>query len=713
MKKYIIATLIAFSLPLVVFGYTVFNPGQLGTSPSNGAILEANATTSNWISTSTLTSTPFPTQTIGFWGDSITAGAFQTTCCNDAFTDWDSHTIPADVQSITKIGTYNGGIGGDYSQGIANRFLNHPEYWNLPTVIWSGRNDFWEPTVVKASIASMVAKLTQPYIVFGILNADGETIGTSNYNSIVALNSDLAALYPNNFWDARAWFNGICLSGGQYYSTLCTAQDKTDSTNGLTPSSFRNDTIHPNAKGQYVFAIYIAQNIVPKLEAQNHSSTLVNYDKLQTIFQAPPIIGSGTSTAGYFSSLTVNPIRTVNQAVPTSSIATTTGTFAQDSYYQVLTLNGRKSPYGTNGVNYQTTDFAKDTTSYSIPIIKINDSFGSTSLEIRGLLSTLSDTLIGTAAGRNVTTGTANTMIGVGAGQNTTSGTQNVYIGNIAGASNSVTYGNTIIGYAAAPYVNGYYNTIIGDETNIQGNSSYNTIYGQGIGANLTNSSRNLLVGQSAGYLPGVTSLNNFMSLYNIIFGTGMDGWQGIVSTGNIGIASTTPIARLSVVGSPTAGVDAFTVASTSGKQLLTVKANDTVVINSTTTTNGLNVLNSASVTNNIIGRYGSIFGAPDPNNINDLYIISSSTPVAPYGDTNIHLQTGTGAGVIQLGGNADSVSTPRNVLDDGGGNVTITGGETITTGSAYSGQGVCYTSTGELGHQTAAELATLTCNPN
>lgn len=587
MKKYIYSILLLVLIPFTAFAYTTFYSSQVGTSPSNGSILQSDGTNSAWLATSTLYSTPFPNKTIAFWGDSITAGSYQMDCCGDAYASWDSRTFPANVQVLSGIGVYNGGVGGDYSAGIASRFLAHPEYWNQPTVIWSGRNDNWEPTVVKASIASMVAKLTsQPYIIFGILNASGEPIGSGGYNQIVQLNSDLAALYPNNFWDARAWFNGICLPGGLYYSTLCTAQDKIDSSNGLTPGSFRNDTIHPNSLGDYVFAKYFVANILPKLEANNNNASLVTYDKLQTIFSAPPVIGSGTSTTGFFSTVTINPIRTSAGSVLAQSaiLGTTTGTFGQDSQYQVLTINGRKSQAGVNGVNYMTTDFAKDTTSWSIPIIKINDSTGTSTLEIRGLSSGLQDTLIGVAAGRNITTGVADTYYGVGAGENTTTGSQNTFMGQLAGASNGAGYANTYIGYQVAPYVDGYYNTIIGDEANMQGGSSYNTVIGNGAGANLTASYRDLLLGQNAGLLPGVTTENNFMSVDNAIFGTGMDGWQGIPTTGNIGIATSTPIARLTVAGSPVAGVDAFTVASTTGNRLFTVSTDDKIVLNATTT---------------------------------------------------------------------------------------------------------------------------------
>ena len=89
-----------------------------------------------------------------------------------------------------------------------------------------------------------------------------------------------------------------------------------------------------------------------------------------------------------------------------------------------------------------------------------------------------------------------------------------------------------------------------------------------------------------------------------------------------------------------------------------------------------------------ITGQYGAIFGDTDPNGYGDLYIRSSSSPMSVT-DTSIWLGSGTGAGVINLGMNADSVKTARgNILDDGGGNAHFAGSLTTSNNTLDDGSG-------------------------
>lgn len=81
-------------------------------------------------------------------------------------------------------------------------------------LIWAVRNNVgsgvgWQDEV-KARIAAIVAAhkpLLPRFIVIGGTNAKNEPAGSANYNAIVALNLELAALYGDNFVDVRPAYN--------------------------------------------------------------------------------------------------------------------------------------------------------------------------------------------------------------------------------------------------------------------------------------------------------------------------------------------------------------------------------------------------------------------------------------------------------------------------------------------------------------------------
>jgi len=126
-------------------------------------------------------------------------------------------------------------------------------------VIWMGRNNSYKPDEVKTDIAKAVAFLkTNPkqFVVLGITNAASEPVGSSQYTTITKLNQDLAATYPNNFIDIRAYLVS------QYDPT--NAQDITDHANDVVPTSLRRDPLHLNAKGDQVVAKKVAEFIQAK-----------------------------------------------------------------------------------------------------------------------------------------------------------------------------------------------------------------------------------------------------------------------------------------------------------------------------------------------------------------------------------------------------------------------------------------------------------------
>lgn len=111
-------------------------------------------------------------------------------------------------------------------------------------IIWSGTNNWQFPARVKSDIAAMVAHLPSPkrFLVLSVVNGNlgGFWKGTTDrpYPTIVQLNADLAATYPNNFLDTRL------LEVAAYDPT--NAEDVIDYGHDVPPSTFRAQDFHGN-----------------------------------------------------------------------------------------------------------------------------------------------------------------------------------------------------------------------------------------------------------------------------------------------------------------------------------------------------------------------------------------------------------------------------------------------------------------------------------
>ena len=141
------------------------------------------------------------------------------------------------------------------------------------------------------------------------------------------------------------------------------------------------------------------------------------------------------------------------------------------------------------------------------------------------------NTFIGNGAGAANTTGASNTFIGENSGNLTSTGFNNLFAGHAAGSVNTSGYFNTFIG----PYA-GYYNTT----------GAYNTTLGFIAGGNITTGSNNIMLGYVDAPL---ATGSNQLNIGNLIFGTGLDGTGSTLSSGNIGIGTTTPWKKFSVAG--------------------------------------------------------------------------------------------------------------------------------------------------------------------
>jgi preprotein translocase subunit Sss1 len=158
------------------------------------------------------------------------------------------------------------------------------------------------------------------------------------------------------------------------------------------------------------------------------------------------------------------------------------------------------------------------------------------------------------------TTGENNVGIGYNALSYNTTGQYNVGIGNNALLYNQSGSANVVMGYSAGQ---GAYNTsyssstIIGYQAGFLNRGSGNILIGYQAGDNITTGNRNIIIGYDID-APSTTASYQ-LNIGNIIFGTNIDGIGTTISSGNIGIGTTTPTAKLHVFGSTTLGASTST----------------------------------------------------------------------------------------------------------------------------------------------------------
>ena len=122
---------------------------------------------------------------------------------------------------------------------------------NWISVFWFGHNNTSSPSQIKADIAACISAMTpgnSRFVVMSLLNeaVPAQLKGTAEYQVRIQINNDLAAAYPQNYLDIRAWLVS------QYDPSQ--PQDVTDHNNDVMPASLRHDEGHLNNNGSVLVA---------------------------------------------------------------------------------------------------------------------------------------------------------------------------------------------------------------------------------------------------------------------------------------------------------------------------------------------------------------------------------------------------------------------------------------------------------------------------
>ncbi|MFA5877415.1 MAG: immunoglobulin-like domain-containing protein [Candidatus Paceibacterota bacterium] len=199
-----------------------------------------------------------------------------------------------------------------------------------------------------------------------------------------------------------------------------------------------------------------------------------------------------------------------------------------------------------------------------------NNAFGNTTLQ--SLTTGQDNTAFGNSSQFRGTTAGANASFGYASLYTNKTGTDNIAFGNdslryINNATSSVAIGSGAIAGVSGDLATLQNNVAIGYRAGytMGTGANNNILIGYQAGNAITTGASNILIGYDIDAQSGTGS--NQLSLGNLIFGTGIDGTGTTVSSGNIGIGTTTPLSKLQV---STSGADAFAL------DLLTGSSHDT-----------------------------------------------------------------------------------------------------------------------------------------
>ena len=133
-----------------------------------------------------------------------------------------------------------------------------------------------------------------------------------------------------------------------------------------------------------------------------------------------------------------------------------------------------------------------------------------------------------------LTSGSRNTVIGTLGGGSLTSGSDNTFVGNLVGNTATGDYNLAIGTQAGTGLTSGSYNILLVTCTNYAP-----------CGSAVTSGQQNVVIGYDVS-LPSSTA-NGQLNIANMIYGTGNTAFGTTISSGKLGVGTSTPFARLSI----------------------------------------------------------------------------------------------------------------------------------------------------------------------
>lgn len=239
--------------------------------------------------------------------------------------------------------------------------------------------------------------------------------------------------------------------------------------------------------------------------------------------------------------------------------------------------------------------------------------FGSTTTSVTGS----NNIALGTDAGFNITSGAGNIFVGTQTGITNTVGYDNTFVGHFAGINNTTGYSNAFVGsFAGHNSTTGGGNTFVGPFAGYYNSTgSSNAFVGAQAGQNNTTGTSSSALGNFAGYTNTIGRSNLWLgdeadSLLNNLTNATAIGSKAKVGASNslvlggtgawgvkVGIGTTSPTSKLSIVGTAGSSDNLLTIASSTGTSLFTVLANSNVGIGTTSPPHPLTMGSGAHVT--------------------------------------------------------------------------------------------------------------------